>query len=71
MTPTLGPHVDADRGTVSLYTRGPAGWTRLQLRELQDWVIEPRLLQVPGVADITPFGGVIKQYQIASGSAGA
>ena len=24
--------------------------------------IEPRLLQVPGVTDITPFGGVIKQY---------
>ncbi len=27
-------------------------------------MIEPRLLQVPGVTDITPFGGVIKQYQI-------
>jgi cobalt-zinc-cadmium resistance protein CzcA len=27
-------------------------------------VIEPRLLQVSGVTDITPFGGLIKQFQI-------
>ncbi len=27
-------------------------------------MIEPRFLQVPGVADVTPFGGLIKQYQI-------
>ena len=36
----------------------------MKLREMQDWVVEPRFLQVPGVADVTPFGGLIKQYQI-------
>jgi cobalt-zinc-cadmium resistance protein CzcA len=36
----------------------------LRLRELEDWVIEPRLLQVSGVADVAPFGGLVKQYQI-------
>ena len=36
----------------------------MQLRELEDWVVEPRFLQVPGVADVTPFGGLVKQYQI-------
>jgi cobalt-zinc-cadmium resistance protein CzcA len=36
----------------------------LQLRELEDWVVTPRLLQVPGVADVVPFGGLVKQYQI-------
>ena len=35
-----------------------------QLRELQDWVIYPRLLQARGVADVVPFGGLVKQYQI-------
>ncbi|HUK36193.1 MAG TPA: efflux RND transporter permease subunit, partial [Vicinamibacterales bacterium] len=35
-----------------------------ELREIEDWIVEPRLLQVPGVTDITPFGGQIKQYQI-------
>src|SRR5215468_5778442 len=38
--------------------------TDLELRELEDWVIAPRLLQVPGVADVVPFGGLVKQYQV-------
>src|SRR5215468_8719874 len=42
---------------------GP-GRTDLELRELEDWVVAPRLLQVPGVADVVPFGGLVKQYQI-------
>jgi len=36
----------------------------MRLRELEDWVVEPRFLQVPGVADVTPFGGLVKQYQV-------
>jgi len=36
----------------------------LKLREIQDWTVVPRLLQVPGVADVAPFGGLVKQYQI-------
>jgi cobalt-zinc-cadmium resistance protein CzcA len=36
----------------------------MQLRELQDWVVAPRLLQVAGVADVTPFGGLVRQYEI-------
>ena len=38
--------------------------TPMQLRDLQDWVIIPQLLQVPGLADVTTFGGPIKQYQV-------
>jgi cobalt-zinc-cadmium resistance protein CzcA len=34
------------------------------LRALEDWVIEPQFRQVPGVADVVPFGGAIKQYQV-------
>ena len=36
----------------------------MQLRSLVDWTIVPRLLTVPGVADINVFGGEIKQLQI-------
>jgi cobalt-zinc-cadmium resistance protein CzcA len=36
----------------------------IELREIQDWVIAPRLLQVHGVGDVFPFGGLVKQYQI-------
>jgi heavy metal efflux system protein len=40
------------------------GLSDIQLRELEDWVVSPRLLQVPGIADVVPFGGLVKQYQV-------
>ncbi len=36
----------------------------MALRSLVDWTIVPRLLAVPGVADVNVFGGDIKQLQI-------
>ena len=36
----------------------------MQLREMQDWVIAPRLAQVEGVADVVTFGGLVKQYHV-------
>src|SRR5262245_25928036 len=63
-TPTLGP-LSTPIGELFRYTlKAPENFNEIQLRELQDWVIAPRLLQVPGVADVVPFGGLIKQYQI-------
>jgi cobalt-zinc-cadmium resistance protein CzcA len=35
-----------------------------ELKQLQDWVIIPRLKQIPGVADVANFGGITTQYQI-------
>jgi cobalt-zinc-cadmium resistance protein CzcA len=64
VTPALGP-MSTPIGELYKYTVEGEGLDSRQLREIEDWVIEPRLLQVPGVTDITPFGGVIKQYQIA------
>jgi cobalt-zinc-cadmium resistance protein CzcA len=63
VTPTLGP-MSTPIGELYKYTLEGNGYDSRQLREIEDWVIEPRLLAVPGVTDITPFGGVIKQYQI-------
>jgi cobalt-zinc-cadmium resistance protein CzcA len=40
------------------------GYTPRQLRELQDWVVEKGLRQVPGVADLVTMGGAIKQYEV-------
>ncbi len=36
----------------------------MELRSLVDWTLVPRLLTVPGVADVNVFGGEIRQLQI-------
>lgn len=35
------------------------------LRTIQDWIIKRQLLGTPGVAEVSGFGGYVKQYQIA------
>jgi cobalt-zinc-cadmium resistance protein CzcA len=36
----------------------------MELRTLNDWVVIPRLLRVPGVAEVSNFGGQAKQFTI-------
>lgn len=36
----------------------------MELRTLNEWTIIPQLLRVPGVADVSNFGGLAKQYVI-------
>ncbi|ULQ57052.1 CusA/CzcA family heavy metal efflux RND transporter [Flavihumibacter rivuli] len=36
-----------------------------ELRSIQDWIIRRQLLGTPGVADVSSFGGNLKQYEVA------
>ena len=36
-----------------------------ELRTIQDWIIKRQLLGTPGVAEVSGFGGLVKQYEIA------
>jgi cobalt-zinc-cadmium resistance protein CzcA len=63
VTPSLGP-LATPIGELYRYVVEGEGYNDIQLREFQDWIIEPRFRQVPGIADVTPFGGLVKQYQI-------
>jgi cobalt-zinc-cadmium resistance protein CzcA len=52
-------------GEIYRYTlRGPQGTSLLELKALEDWVVERRLRTVPGVVDVVGFGGPTKQYQV-------
>ncbi|MCC7156570.1 MAG: efflux RND transporter permease subunit [Bryobacterales bacterium] len=63
VTPALGP-LSTPIGELYRYSLEGGGMDAMALRELQDWVVSPRFLQVQGVADVVPFGGLIKQYQV-------
>lgn len=40
-------------------------YTATELRTIQDWIIKRQLLGTPGVAEVSGFGGLVKQYEIA------
>ena len=40
-------------------------YSSTDLRTIQDWIIKRQLLGTPGVAEVSGFGGVVKQYEIA------
>jgi cobalt-zinc-cadmium resistance protein CzcA len=40
-------------------------YTAMDLRTVQDWIVRRQLLGTPGVADVSSFGGLVKQYEIA------
>ena len=52
-------------GEVYRYTlQGPTNYPAVELKALEDWVVERKLRTVPGVVDIVGFGGPTKQYQV-------
>jgi cobalt-zinc-cadmium resistance protein CzcA len=52
-------------GEIYRYTVvGPPGFSPLELKSLEDWVVERKLRTVPGVVDVVGFGGPTKQYQV-------
>jgi cobalt-zinc-cadmium resistance protein CzcA len=51
-------------GEVYRYTVRGKGYSLEQLKTAQDWILEKQFKQVPGVIDVTAFGGEIRQYQV-------
>ncbi len=43
---------------------GPPGYSVMDLKTLQDWVLERRFKAVPGVIDVAGWGGKTKTYEV-------
>lgn len=64
--PAMGP-IATGLGEIFMYTveaDNPEQFDAMALRELQDWVIRPQLMQVKGVVEINAIGGYTRQYHI-------
>ena len=61
--PTLSP--TSPIGEIFRYrVAGPPGYTVNDLKTIQDWILERRFKSVPGVIDVTGWGGKTKTYDI-------
>lgn len=68
-TPELAP-VTTGLGEIYQYIVRPKKgyedkYDLTELRTIQDWIIRRQLLGTPGVADVSSFGGKLKQYEVA------
>ena len=68
-TPELGP-VSTGLGEIYQYVVRPKKgyenkYNETELRTIQDWIVRRQLLGVKGVAEVSSFGGKLKQYEIA------
>ena len=68
-TPSMGP-ITTGLGEIYQYVvkakKGYEGkYDETELRTIQDWIVRRDLLRVEGIADVSSFGGKLKQYEIA------
>ncbi|HYQ17083.1 MAG TPA: CusA/CzcA family heavy metal efflux RND transporter, partial [Polyangiaceae bacterium] len=61
--PTLGP-MATPIGEVFRYTLESKKSDPMALRTLQDWVVAPRILRAPGVADVVSYGGLVREVHV-------
>lgn len=64
VAPELAPLSTAVGEIFRYVVEAPPTYSQAQLRDLQDWVIKPALLQVDGIADVATFGCPLKQFHI-------
>ncbi|MCQ8182835.1 CusA/CzcA family heavy metal efflux RND transporter [Methylomonas sp. SURF-1] len=61
--PQIGP-LSTGVGEIYRYVIDAKHLPLTEQRALQDWVIEPRLRTVQGVADVVSYGGGVKEYKV-------
>ncbi len=68
-SPELGP-VTTGLGEIYQYVVRPLPgyedkYSAMELRSIQDWIVQRQLAGTPGLAEVGAWGGFVKQYEIA------
>ena len=65
IVPQLGP-ISSIMGEILLIAlpADPEKVSPMAVREYADWVMRPRLLTIPGIAQVIPIGGEVRQYRV-------
>ena len=51
--------------TLTVDPQADTAYSPMELRSIQDWIVKRQLAGVPGVAEVSSFGGFLKQYEVA------
>jgi HME family heavy-metal exporter len=63
--PQMGP-INSIMGQILLVAlSAPESVSPMDVREAADFVVRPRLLAIPGIAQVIPMGGEVRQYRVA------
>jgi len=61
--PTISP--TSPIGEIFRYRiEAPAGYSVMDLKTIQDWVLQRRFKRLPGVVDVTGWGGKLRTYEV-------
>jgi CzcA family heavy metal efflux pump len=63
-TPQMGP-INSIMGQILMFAVTSDTASPMEMREIADFVIRPRLLTIPGVAQVIPIGGEVRQFRVA------
>lgn len=64
VNPMLGP-LSTGVGEIYRFLIRAPGLPLVEQRAIQEWLVEPSIRSVRGVADLVSFGGGVKQYQVS------
>jgi heavy metal efflux system protein len=64
----VAPQISPESATGEIYRyriEGPPGYSVMDLKTIQDWILERRFKALPGVAGVAGWGGKTKAYEVA------